>query len=72
MDLMGIGAGLANSSGPVAIPVLKKAMETQENLAMQILEGTLGALSQPSPSSHAPIQEAAVATGRGTSLDVRA
>lgn len=76
MDIMGIGAGLANSSSSTAIPVLKKAMNTQETLMGQLLGGmeatAQSASSQGAVSSPEALQEAAHQMGRGISLDVNA
>ncbi|NLU35221.1 hypothetical protein [Wolinella succinogenes] len=71
MDIMGIGAGLVNGSTSTTIPVLKKAMETQETLVGQLLEGAeaSGQSSLPSPDS---LKEAAKEIGKGLSLDVSA
>lgn len=71
MDIMGIGIGLVNGSTSTTIPVLKKAMETQETLVGQLLEGAeaSGQSSLPSPDS---LKEAAKEIGKGLSLDVSA
>lgn len=73
MDVMGLGSGLAYGSTSTTIPVLKKAMETQETLMGQLLEGVEASNGQSQQaSSLEAIQQATIQTGRGISLDVRA